>query len=369
MKNYFLWSINMIPLFKVGMSSIAVEKVTAVLNSGFIGQGPVVEEFEDELWKWLGCKTRPVTVNSCTAAIDLALDIIGIKPGDEVIATPQTCFASNVGAIHRGARIRWADIDPLTGLIDPESVNKLVNPKTKAILAVNWAGKFCDYKALKATGVPVIEDAAHCWDVHATDRLERGDYICYSFQAIKFLTTGDGGILICPPETENEARTLRWYGLDRTKNESFRCTQDITKVGFKYHMNDINASIGLSNLGKADYSVACSRRNAKEYISKIKNPLLVLPEWDHNCSYWLFSMHVKPGLKDHFTQYLTDNLIASSPVHFRNDLYSSITQFREGDLPGVTAFTETQICIPNGWWLNLADTEHIIKTLNAYTGK
>jgi len=112
----------MIPLFKVGMSEVVTDKVTEVLKSGFIGQGPVVEEFEDELWKVLGSKTRPVTVNSCTAAIDLSLDIIGIKPGDEVIATPQTCFASNVGAIHRGAKIRWADIDPLTGLIDPESV-------------------------------------------------------------------------------------------------------------------------------------------------------------------------------------------------------------------------------------------------------
>ena len=360
----------MIPLFKVGMSDLAADSVVKVLNSGFIGQGTVVEQFEDALWKVLKSKTRPVTVNSCTAAIDLSLDIIGIKPGDEVIATPQTCFASNVGAIHRGARIRWADIDPLTGLIDPVSVGRLVNEKTKAILAVNWAGKICDYKALKAFGVPVIEDAAHTWDVFAPkiDDDKRGDYICYSFQAIKFLTTGDGGILICPAETENEARTLRWYGLDRTKNESFRCTQDITKVGFKYHMNDINASIGLANLGKADYSVACSRRNSREYITKVNNPLLALPTWDNNCSYWLFSMHVKPGLKDHFTQYLTDNFIASSPVHFRNDMYSSITQFREGDLPGVSAFTDTQVCIPNGWWLDLADTEHIIKTLNNYTG-
>lgn len=358
----------MIPLFKVGMSDYAAGRVTNVLNSGFIGQGPVVEEFEDALWKALDSKTRPVTVNSCTAAIDLSLDLINIKPGDEVIATPQTCFASNVGAIHRGARIRWADIDPLTGLIDPVSVGKLVNEKTKAILAVNWAGKFCDYKALKAFGVPVVEDAAHTWDVFVAGDVERGDYICYSFQAIKFLTTGDGGILICPPDKENEARMLRWYGLDRTKNESFRCTQDITKVGFKYHMNDINAAIGLTNLGKADFSVACSRRNAYDYITKVKNPLLTLPEWDDTCSYWLFSMHVKPGLKDHFTKYLESKGVASSPVHFRNDLYSSTIQFREGDLLGVTSFTETQICIPNGWWLTLYEQEHIIKVLNEYNG-
>ncbi len=358
----------MIPLFKVGMGDQAIKKVAGVLNSGFIGQGPVVEKFEDELWKILKSKTRPVTVNSCTAAIDLSLDIIGIKPGDEVIATPQTCFASNVGAIHRGAQIRWADIEPLTGLIDPVSVGKLVNEKTKAILAVNWAGKFCNYKDLKAFGVPVIEDAAHSWDVFLEEGVERGDYICYSLQAIKFLTSGDGGILICPPDTENEARKLRWYGLDRTKNESFRCTQDITKVGFKYHMNDINASIGLSNIDKAEYSVTCSRRNSREYITKVNNPLLTLPEWDNTCSYWLFSMHVKPGLKDHFTKYLESNGIAVSPVHFRNDMYSSISQFREGDLPGVTSFTDTQVCIPNGWWLTIFKQKYIIKTLNEYTG-
>ena len=133
-------------------------------------------------------------------------------------------------------------------------------------------------------------------------------------------------------------------------------------------MNDINASIGLSNIGKAEYSVACSRRNSREYIIKVNNPLLTLPEWDDTCSYWLFSMHVKAGLKDHFTKYLESNGIAVSPVHFRNDMYSSISQFREGDLPGVTAFTDTQVCIPNGWWLTLFDQEHIIKVLNEYTG-
>ena len=155
----------MIPLFKVKMSDRASDNVAKVLESGFIGQGPVVEEFENKLWGVLKSKTRPVTVNSCTSAIDLALELIGVGPYDEVISSPQTCFASNVGALHRGARIRWADIDPATGLMDPSSVAKLITPKTKAIIAVNWAGKFCDYAALKLFNVPVIEDAAHTWDV------------------------------------------------------------------------------------------------------------------------------------------------------------------------------------------------------------
>lgn len=357
----------MIPLFKVSMSNQAAGKVEKVLNSGFIGQGPVVEEFEDLLWQELRTKSRPVTVNSCTSAIDLALELCGVGPGDEVISTPQTCFASNVHMIHRHARIRWADIDPITGLMDPKSAAKLITKKTKAIVAVNWAGKFCDYKALKALGVPVIEDAAHTWDTFLNEDVERGNYICYSFQAIKFLTTADGGLLICPPEKELDARTLRWYGLDRTKNQSFRCTQNITQVGFKYHMNDVNASIGICNMPMAHSSVMQSRLNSKHYIEKVNNPLLTLPEWDETCSYWLFSMHVKAGLKDKFTKYLEENGIASSPVHFRNDMYDTTVKFAEGPLPGVDSFTNTQICIPNGWWLTSDNINHIINVLNKFT--
>jgi dTDP-4-amino-4,6-dideoxygalactose transaminase len=353
------------------MSAEASKDVTEVLASGFIGQGPVVEKFEDALQHELNSITRPVTVNSCTSAIDLALELIGVGADDEVISSPQTCFASNIHIIHRNARIRWADIDPITGLMDPASVKKLITKKTKAIVAVNWAGKFCDYKALKSFGVPVVEDAAHTWDVFGTDFQvpDRGDYICYSFQAIKFLTSGDGGILVCPPEKEADARILRWYGLDRTKNESFRCTQNITQVGFKYHMNDINASIGMANIKEAYQSVLASRRNSNTFIKKVNNPLLTLPDWDETHSYWLFSMHVKAGLKDHFTAYLTEKGIASSPVHFRNDQYDTTMHFQEDILPGVDSFTDTQICIPNGWWLSIDDVSYIIDALNGYKGK
>lgn len=357
----------MIPLFKVRMSPQATINVSEVLSSGFIGQGPVVEKFEDALWEELRCETRPVTVNSCTSAIDLALELIGVGPGDEIITTPQTCFASNVGPIHRGAVIRWADINPISGLLDPSSVAKLITNKTKAIIAVNWAGRLCDFKELKKLGVPVIEDAAHCWDVFNLDiPKERGNYICYSFQAIKFLTTADGGILVCPKDKEADARILRWYGLDRTKGENFRCTQNITRVGFKYHMNDVNASIGLANISEAKKSVISSRVVSLNYIDSVKNKKLVLPTWDDRCSFWLFSMHVLNGEKENFQKYMHENGVATSPVHFRNDRYDSTIKYAEGDLPGVDSFTETQICIPNGWWLSIKDCDKIITLLNDF---
>ena len=356
----------MIPLFKVRMSGLAGIGTTKVLESGFIGQGPKVEEFEDLLWKELNSKTRPVTVDSCTSAIDLALELIGVGPGDEVICTPQTCFASNIGPIHRHATIRWADIDPITGLIDTESVKKLVNEKTKAIICVNWAGRIADYKTLKSFGVPVVEDAAHTWDVFGVEK-ERGNYICYSFQAIKYLTTGDGGILVCDNrEKEEEARLLRWFGLDRTKGQSFRCTQNISKAGFKYHMNDIAAVIGICNIPQARDSVLVQRWNSKTIIEHVENENLIIPEWDEDCSYWLFSMHVKDGRKNEFIQYLESRDIASSPVHYRNDFYDCTFKFREGGLPGTTQFDATQVCIPNGWWLTADELKHIIQALNNF---
>jgi len=357
----------MIPLFKVKMSNLATASVKTVLESGFIGQGPRVDEFEMRLQKELNSELVPVTVNSCTAAIDLALELCGVGIDDEVISTPQTCFASQVGIIHRHARIRWADIDPITGLIDPKSVEMLITNKTKAIIGVNWAGKFCDYDKLKSFGIPVIEDAAHTWDSFLDVAVPRGDYICYSFQAIKFLTTGDGGLLICPTSEKNqEARILRWFGLDRTKSESFRCTQNITKAGFKYHMNDIAAAIGVSNISEAKNSVIASRKNSKTIIDNVRNDKFILPSYDETSSFWLFSMHVLNGKKKAFEEYLKENGITSSPVHFRNDQYDSTIMFTESDLPGVTSFTDTQLCIPNGWWLSDTDLDHIISTLNKF---
>lgn len=357
----------MINLFKVGMANDVTEALEKVIFSGYIGQGEIVDDFEQQLKNELGLEVTPVTVNSATSAIDLALEIIGVGPDDEVISTPQTCFASNVHIIHRHAKIRWADIDPISGLIDPNSVKRLVTKKTKAIIAVNWGGKFADYKKLKSFGIPVIEDAAHNWDTFLKTKVTRGDYIVYSFQAIKFLTTGDGGILVTPSKNESEARILRWYGLDRSKKESFRCTEDIKKVGFKYHMNNINASIGIKNIKFANESVKISRANSLYYINHIKNEMVIVPTWDEKSSYWLMSIHIKNNLKNKFMNYLLENGIESSPVHFRNDYYSSTLHFVEDSLPGVDSFTDSQVCIPNGFWVSKEKLEFIVETINKFS--
>lgn len=353
----------MIELFKVSMANDVDKYVIPVLKSGYVAQGPKVDEFENKLWEILKTKTKPVTVNSGTTAIDLALDLCDVKYGDEVISTPMTCFATQIGAIHRGAKIRWADIDPLTGLIDLESVKSLITDKTKAIIAVNWAGRLPDYNTLKSFGIPVIEDAAHCWG-SLPENIERGDYICYSFQAIKFLTTSDGGIVVCPEDKEKQARTLRWFGLDRDSNEDFRYKQNIKKAGYKYHMNDVSASIGLANLSIASVGLEKSKTNAKELHTRLSDlSHIAMPPYDENSSYWIFPILVNGIDRDEFIKYLSKNNIVSSPTHHRNDENDCVIHFKEKDLPNLEQFNKNQLNIPVGWWLSNEDINHIIKTI------
>lgn len=353
----------MIPLFKVAMNPLAKDIVGAVLDSGFIGQGDKVDLLESLLEKDLGAK--PLTVNSCTSALDLALHLCGIGPGDEVISTPMSCYATQVGVQHRYARIRWADVDPLTGNINPDSVEKLITPKTKAIMAVDWAGRSCDYKKLKSFGVPVIQDAAHVWGRPLT--LEGGNYTCYSLQAIKFLTSSDGGLLITPPEDYERALLLRWYGMDRRQGKSMRCLQPVLEAGFKYHMNDVMASIAIANLDLAKENVTKHRANAALYDKELAQVSTVtLPPPDPTCSYWLYSLLVEKGTKEEFIAYMGANGIACSPVHHRNDLYEATAKFKEGPLPGLDEFAKKQVSIPVGWWLTEEDLKTIIEAIKGY---
>jgi len=317
-----------ISLFKVLMASDVMEKLAPVLQSGFIGQGPKVEEFEAALSVVLGAPDL-LTVNSCTSALDLALHLIGVGPGDEVVTTAQTCTATNGVIVNRGAVPVWADIG-MDGNISPLSVGECISSKTKAIVAVDWGGRPCDYRDLKAYRIPVIEDAAHAFGATYDGRpiaQTGGDYVCWSFQAIKHLTSGDGGLLKVPPEQVERARLLRWFGLDRRSSSSFRCAQNIQEVGFKVHMNDINATIGLANLNQALEAVGRHRANALWYdeclVKKMPpNVDVLLPRrCEHvdflTSAWWLYTLWVSDRLG--FMAHMDSRGIDTSEVHRRND--------------------------------------------------
>lgn len=361
----------MIPVFKVLPNPGIGAALQAIYDTGYIGQGPKVEEFERAFGTLVGAPEPPLSVNSGTAALDLALWLIGVGPGDEVISTEQTCTATNGVIALRGARIVWADIDPLTGNIDPADVARKVTDKTKAIMAVDWAGRACAYHLLRNHGIPVIEDAAHALLARVDNTFPiadgGGDYVAWSLQAIKHLTAGDGGMLLAPSDQMERGRLLRWYGLDRRSSADFRCAQNIQEIGTKLHMNDIAATIGLLNIERAREAVAASRANAEYFCRWLTGlPGIDVAPYDPGCSYWLFTILVDD--RDDFTAYLAERGIATSMAHARNgkhDAFKAVSEAR-GPLPGQDSFDARQISIPNGFWVSEAQREYIANVIGTW---
>ena len=345
-----------IPLFKVAMASEAAEQVTQVLKSGFIGQGPKVDEFEKALEPWIGGPS--VTTNSATAALTMAMKLSGVGPGAHVISTPLTCSATNIPILHLGATPLWADIDPQTGLIDPASVEQLVlkyRETVKAIIAVDWGGTPCDYDALHqvSDGVPIVEDAAHAFGAWYRERRigTVADYTALSFQAIKHLTTGDGGALRVPESQWKRARDMRWFGIDRDDpTVQFRGETDITEPGFKFHMNDIAATIGLANLPQIDMILRRHRSAALVYTGELDSRFSrTMPRYDHESSWWMYTVLLPSQQeRDDFRSWMGANGITVSQVHWRNDKLSIFEPFMR-ELPGVDEFTSRMICLPTHW--------------------
>ena len=368
---------DFIPQFKVYMNPKAERLVGDVLNSGYIGQGEKVEEFESLLKIYLEFDYG-LTVNSGTSALMLALKLAGVNPGDYVISTPMTCSATNEAIVIMGAHIIWADVDQY-GNIDPLDVDELIQDHTslgvmgniKALMAVDWGGLPCDYDHLRSIlggKIPIIEDAAHAYlATYKSESLPKtgGDFVCYSFQAIKHLTCGDGGFLVCPnQETYERGKLLRWFGLDRTSSDAMRCRQDISEPGYKFHMNDISASIGIANIHDAQWVVSAHTANAEFYDREFAG-MSLLPEWpeDRESANWIYTIHVPHPLI--FEEGMKKRGIGVSQVHMRNDAYTFLKDYKT-DLPQLDKFFEDMVCIPVGWWLSHSDRERIVQEVKQY---
>lgn len=349
----------MIPLHKVWINKRAHKEMFQTLYSGFIGQGEKVEEFEKALEIWIGRKTI-ATVNSCTSALVLSLRLSGVNAQDEVISTPVTCTATNTPIIQMGAKIVWADVDPWTGNINPESVKAKITKKTKAVVAVHWGGNPCEIDMLesicKQNRLKLIFDCAHAFG--ATYKGEPigsyGDFSCFSFQAIKHLTTGDGGLISCrDPKDYERAKLLRWYGIKRPAD----LKQDIPEAGYKFHMNDLAATLGLANLRDMPWLLKRYRFNADFYADNLASRV-----YHPESAFWLFTVH--SSNRDSLKKHLAKLGVASGVVHERNDKYTMFKASR-ADLPGVDQFTRSQLNIPVGWWVTNEDRERIVEAIHA----
>ena len=365
----------MIPLFKVAMNPTADKAVGKVLSSGFIGQGEVVEEFEYQLRQSFN-NPYLVTVNSGTSALTLALRIIKDKHPEKkyIISTPLTCTATNWAILAAGFEIIWADIETNTLNICPLSVAKCVTPLVAAVMVVHWGGAAADVKKIKAlTGLDIIEDCAHAFGSYyelpatqdeGTKVGNSGNYCCFSFQAIKHFTTGDGGMLILPGEYEyKKAKLLRWYGIDREGDrKDFRCEEPIKDWGYKFHMNDINAAIGIENLKIVSDNIRRHIDNALYYSEQFPSALCSLGTFDYNegSSYWIYSVMVSK--RDDFQRAMKRRGVMTSQVHERNDLHPCVAKYRT-ELPNLEKVIGKLSSIPVGWWVTDEDREYIVEQI------
>jgi perosamine synthetase len=357
-----------IPLFKVFMADSVKEAVTRVLYSGYIGEGPEVVAFERELAQQFGLP-HVLTLNSGTSALHLAYHMAIDGAADaEIITTPMTCTATNMPIINNGARIVWADVEPLSGNIDPDQIEALLSERTRAIVMVHWGGNPCDIDRIleigRRNGIPVIEDAAHALGAtYAGLPIGRhSDFVAFSFQAIKHVTSVDGGCLTCnSEEADRRGRLLRWYGIDRTRREvgDNRCEIDVLEAGYKFHMNDVSAAVGRENLKALPWILDRHRENARFYDAAFatSNAITVAPENGRGqSSYWLYTLHL--ANRDEVMRKLLEEGVGASKVHGRNDVLSAFAAYQR-PLPNCETFANTHLCIPVGWWISSSDRERV----------
>ena len=386
-----------IQLFKVFMSPTAADEVGKVLNSGYIGQGPKVDELEKQIQNYLDFD-HVVTLNSGTSALHLALHLLkkpseniktfegvaywnekwpGIQDGDEVLATALTCTASNFPILANNLKIKWVDIDPTTLNMDLDDLERKITSKTKAIILVHWGGypndldriKQIQEKSQQLYGFKpaVIEDGAHSFGSKYKGKNlgNHGNMVMYSLQAIKHITAIDGGILTLPhQDLYNRSKLLRWYGIDRNSNrKDFRCEADIEEWGFKFHMNDVCATVGIENLKHADDIIKKHQSNAAYYDQHLKDTngvTLLTRHSDRESAFWIYSLLVED--RDKFMKHMKECNIVVSQVHERNDKHSCVREYKS-PLPTLDKTINKVVSIPVGWWITEEEREYIVNCI------
>lgn len=340
------------------------------LGSGFLAEGAKVKAFTAEIARFIG-NPRVVPVNSCTMALTIAFKLAGVEPDTEVISTPLTCVAGNEPIRMLGGRPVWADVDRSTGMVTAETIEPLITSKTRAIYILHKEGAPAEvesiYALAKAHGIRVVEDAAHAFGAkRRDDRIGAiGDLVCFSFQAIKHITTGDGGALLCSNEEDyHRAKRAKWFGIDRDAREGRDVwREDITDWGFKGNMNDVAGTLGLAQMKHINRILERFHSNGRRYDELLKDvagvQTLRRDPLDYQ-TYWGYTVLVEK--REAVVAALADAGIVAAQIHIRNDHYSMFGADRR-NLPNTDWFDARELSIPCGWWVGQDDQDRIIDVL------
>jgi perosamine synthetase len=365
---------QLIPLFDSTVSDQAIARVTDTLRAGWLSEGAGVKAFEQRFAEAFGLP-HAAAVNSGTAALHLAMLGCGAGPGDEVITTALSFVATPLAAMYTGARPVFADLEPNSPNLDPADVERRITPRTRAVIVVHYGGLPCDMEAFEALadrhGLSLVEDAAHAVGArrHGRPAGSFGRYAAFSFQAIKLLTTGDGGMLVSR-DAEDHARAMRqrWFGIDRagrTPSPHGEADFDITELGFKMHMNDIAAAMGLAHLEGAAAELERRRELNARYrdaLADVAGLTLPAEPSDAESACWLFTVLVER--RADFVRALRDRGVHAGAWHRRLDRYSLLGGLRD-DLPHLAAFDDRQAAIPLRASLSEEEVDQVLDAVRA----
>ncbi|MEJ8574519.1 DegT/DnrJ/EryC1/StrS family aminotransferase [Microbaculum marinum] len=322
-----------VPFFRPSIGDEEIEEVVATLRGGWLTTGDRARRFEDGFADFLGGNVEAIAVNSATAGLHLALEALGIGPGDEVIVPDLTFTATAEVVRYLGAEVKLVDVDPETLCMDPDRFADAISGRTRAVMPVHYGGLSCDMDRLgriaASNGIEIVEDAAHAlptrWNGRLIGALGTAAAV-FSFYANKTITTGEGGMLVTSRrEIAERARIMRLHGIDRDSFDRFSrpgagWRYDIVAPGFKYNLSDLAAGVGLRQLRKADLFRDQREAVAARYFEAFSDLPLRLPargaQGGH--AWHLFAVRLEPDApvdRDGFIALLTERGIGSS-VHY-----------------------------------------------------
>lgn len=356
----------MIPLFYPYIPKKKILKeISDTLSGRWIGQGPKVDLFEKKFGKKMGYKYS-VMLNSATSALELSYHLLELDEGDIVIVPVLDAISGQVGLIRRRCKILFCDIEKNSLNMDPIHLGRLLNNnKVKAVVGVHLGGIHFNrkiYSLCQKFRVPLIVDSAQYPSPTS------GDYICYSFQAIKHITTADGGMLVLNNKKEYErARELRWFGIPRKFKKSWTrrsVTTNIKEAGYKYHPTDIDACFGLAALSDLDRVIEYRKQLALAYkkgLATVKEVQIIAGD-----TYWLLTILAQK--RNQLANYLTKNRIETNLVHVRNDSYQIFSNRRQ-NLPNMNWVESRYLCLPLNTKITKSNVRSICSTIKRFYEK
>jgi len=360
-----------------------IKAVEKVIKSGWFTQGPCVEKFEKIFAEYIGVKYA-IALNSCTAALHLAIKSIGIKPGDEVIVPSLSFVATASCVLFEGGRPIFAEIDPETLNIDPEDIEKKINSRTKAIIPVHFAGMPAEMDLINEIGkkynLIVIEDSAHAIGAEYKEKMvgNLGNIGCFSFYSNKNMTTGEGGMLTTNEKKIAEiVKMIRSHGMSKSLWERIgkkaSWNYDIVELGYNYRMNEIGAALGIEQFKKLEKMNKKRIKNAKMLTNLLKNvDGLFIPKVKKNVKnvFYIFPIRIVDAKisRDDFIEKLRMNSVEAGvhypPIHLFT-LYRKLFGYKPGDLPITEKIFKQLVTLPMHQNLKKKEIEYVANTVKS----